>query len=313
MDRNHKRYEGIHPNNLKLLERYELICKNKGLTMSSVAALCNFDLPVFLRYIGDMELKDVDNKVIEDFLAYCSTERENESHGLSRKYNTLNGFFETMMKKDYFPPEFKNPMWKVDRVKERSTIRGYLRYEEVHEMLDYLESINDKRNLAIVSLFFSSAIRLSELHQLNRKDLDFENRRFIIIGKGKKPRSCMFSEYAKDNILEYLATRNDDLEALFISRQRNRLSTKAIQCAIKNAAQRAGIEKNTFPHLLRHSRAMHLLKQGLALNKIQIILGHASVATTQIYARDNMDDVQSIVDSLDTIHTMKEVVRCTTS
>ncbi len=77
------------------------------------------------------------------------------------------------------------------------------------------------------------------------------------------------------------------------------MSKKAIQNLVKNIAKRAGIEKNVFPHLLRHTTAMWLLKNGVELDKIQVILGHSNVSTTQVYARNNIDDVQQLVENLD--------------
>lgn len=283
--------------NERLLQRYAMLCKNKGLTPASIDAIINNDLRLFLDFIGDKNLEDVTNIDIEDFLDYCMNERNNGSAALNRKYTSINTFYETLIRKDYI--NCKNPMYKVDKIKLRKKVRGHLTIEEIQRIFDYIDRVGDLRAGAIFSLFFSSGIRLSELYSLNRDSLDFERRQFKVIGKGQKERICIFSEDAKNRILKYLESRTDDNPALFISREGNRMSKKAIQNLVKNIAKRAGIEKNIFPHLLRHTTAMWLLKNGVELDKIQVILGHSNVSTTQVYARNNIDDVQQLVENLD--------------
>lgn len=109
----------------------------------------------------------------------------------------------------------------------------------------------------------------------------------------------MFSKDASMKVLRYIENRTDDNKALFITSKGNRLSPKTIQDYLKRLGLRAGVEQNVHPHLFRHGRAMQLLKAGASLETIQRILGHESIATTQIYAHMNFDSVQSTVDEID--------------
>jgi len=283
----------INSENQKLLDRYIMICKNKGLTPNSINAI-GVDLKLFLEFIGNKHIKNVTHIDCDDFLMYCMNSRDNHDWALARKHTSINMFFKTLIKKDYL--EIKNPMDKVDQIKVRKRQRGHLTTEEVQQVFHYLEENKIYRELALFSLLFSSGIRLSELYQLNRSSLNFETKRFSVIGKGEKERTCIFSEYAKQNILKYLETRDDDLEPLFISRQKNRLSRRAIQNTIKNTIKRAGINKEMTTHHIRHSCAMHLLHNDIPLDKIQKVLGHSNISTTQIYAYNTMDDVQDLVE-----------------
>lgn len=283
----------INPKNQKLLDKYLMVCKNKGLTPKSIKAF-KIDISLFLNFIGDKEVLNTTNIDIEDFFFYCLNERHNGDWAMSRKHTSLNGFYTNMIKRDYL--EMKNPLDKVDKAKVRKKQRGHLNDEEMDVVFKYLEKNDKKRDLAIFSLIFASGIRLSELRQLNRDTLDFETKRFKVLGKGEKERICIFDNYAKENILTYLKSRNDDIYALFISRQHNRISERAVQMLIKNNIKRAGINKNMTTHHIRHSCAMHYLRMGMPLNLIQKILGHNSIATTQIYAHDSIDDVQEYLE-----------------
>ena len=281
--------------NQKLLDRYLMLCKSKGLTEETVKAF-TIDLNLFLKFIGNIKLEEVNHFLCEDFLFYCQNERNNKDQAISRKFTTLNNFFKTIIKKDYVT--MMNPFDKLDKPKVRKKQRDHLNEEEVQKIFQYLESKKDLRNLAIFSLLFSSGIRLSELYQLNRHQIDYKTKRFKVMGKGQKERICILDDYAKDNIIKYLDSRDDDLEPLFISRERNRLSKRAIQKMIKDVIKKSGINKNMCTHNLRHSCAMILLQKDMPLNLIQKVLGHNNISTTQIYAHNSMEDVEKFLEDI---------------
>ncbi len=157
------------------------------------------------------------------------------------------------------------------------------------------------RDKAILELFFSTGLRLSELCSLNR-DLDLSKDEFSIRGKGEKVRVVFLSESAKSAIREYLKNRKDMDEPLFIQYSRNtggqrsdlgtsrgptsntnRLTPRSIERIVKYYAIKAGISKKVTPHVIRHSFATDLLSNGADIRSVQMMLGHANIATTQIY------------------------------
>lgn len=286
----------ISDHNTRFLKRYKMHCRNKGLTTRSIGAICDTDLRLFLEYIGDINIEEISHLDCSDFLLYCSDERNNGPKSLNRKFTSVNMFFKTLVKQEVIA---KNPMDKLEKPKVRKTLRGHLTIEEYKQLTSYVDDIGDLRGAAIISLFYFSGCRLSEIWQLNRDSLDYRRRRFKVIGKGEKERMCMFSENTAERIKKYLDTREDSLEPLFISRQKNRWSRKSIQDFLKNAGEGAGIKRRVHPHLLRHTRAMALLKLGADLETIQHLLGHESIATTQIYAHSDFDDVQNKIDVID--------------
>ncbi|MFT9498042.1 tyrosine-type recombinase/integrase [Anaerosolibacter sp.] len=284
--------------NQKLLDRYIVHCKNKGLTQESIRAICQNDLRVFLEFIGDKKLSKVTHHDIEDFLIYCSEVRKNGVEAISRKFSSISQFFKVLVNQEA-KGITRNPLDKLDKPKKRKKVRPYLTYEEYEKLIEYVDEENDLRGAALISLMFSSGCRLSEIHQLNIDSLNFSTRRFKVLGKGEKERICFFSEDAKNRIQKYLDSREDVLKALFVSRENRRWSKKSIQDYVKKLGIESGIQKNVHPHLFRHGRAMYLLKQGVALEVIQRLLGHESIATTQIYAHMETDAVQKVIDAVE--------------
>jgi site-specific recombinase XerD len=143
------------------------------------------------------------------------------------------------------------------------------------------------RDRAILELFFSTGLRLSELCSLNR-DLDLSKDEFSIRGKGDKVRVVFLSDRARSAISDYLKARKDFAEPLFVSESFKksadaRLTPKSIQRIVKHYATVAGISKRVTPHVLRHSFATDLLSNGADIRSVQVMLGHANIATTQVY------------------------------
>lgn len=143
------------------------------------------------------------------------------------------------------------------------------------------------RDRAILALFFSTGLRLAELCSLNR-NLDLSKDEFSIRGKGDKVRVVFLSESAKDAIRDYLKKRTDMAEPLFaqLSFKKSsdaRLTPRSIERLVKFYAIKAGISKRVTPHVIRHSFATDLLSNGADIRSVQIMLGHANIATTQVY------------------------------
>lgn len=143
------------------------------------------------------------------------------------------------------------------------------------------------RDRAILELFFSTGLRLSELCSLNR-DIDLSKDEFSIRGKGDKVRVVFLSEKSKDAIRDYLKARKDMAEPLFVNDSFRksadaRLTPRSIQRIVKKYAMLAGIYKRVTPHVLRHSFATDLLSNGADIRSVQMMLGHANIATTQVY------------------------------
>lgn len=287
----------MNQHNLQLLKIYEGIKRTAGCTKRSIEAIVWNDLRLFAEYLGDKNFEEATTLDVEGFFSYCLNERKNELETLARKQASLNAFYKTMIKKEYF--NIKNPLDKIDPIKFNTKPRGYLTKQEFRQLINYLQKQNDLRGLAYVLLSYSSGCRINEIRQLNRDSLDYDKLQFQVLGKGERYRTCIFSQEAGEAVKRYLATRKDNNPALFLSREHKRWSKESIERFLRQAAKEAGIKQRVFPHLLRHTRAMHLLQDGVPLNIIQKILGHKNIGTTQIYAVMAIEQAQQIVQQLD--------------
>ncbi|AKM83914.1 TPA: hypothetical protein DCZ46_01110 [Candidatus Campbellbacteria bacterium] len=148
---------------------------------------------------------------------------------------------------------------------------------------DDLKSLRDK---AILELFFSTGLRVSELCSLN-SDIDLKKDEMPIRGKGEKVRVVFLSEDSKGAVKKYLDNRKDMEDALFVSFSKNgetkRLTPRSIERIVKYYAIKAGISKKVTPHVIRHSFATDLLQNGADLRAVQMMLGHSNISTTQVY------------------------------
>jgi site-specific recombinase XerD len=139
------------------------------------------------------------------------------------------------------------------------------------------------RDVAIMELFYSCGIRLSELAALNVADVDLYTESVRVFGKGRKERVCPVGFPALEAISRYRAAANVHAGALFINKARKRISSRSIWLILKRYLRHTSIPISISPHKLRHSFATHMLDRGADLRSVQALLGHASLSTTQIY------------------------------
>ena len=162
----------------------------------------------------------------------------------------------------------------------------FLRYEELVRLLDAPQgsSFKSLRGRAILELLFSTGLRVSELCRLDREGIDLKKGDFSVRGKGDKIRLVFLSERAKSALKNYLEKRTDMNEPLFVNfRNFSRLTPRSMERLVHYYAIKAGITKKVSPHTLRHSFATDLLENGADIRAVQMLLGHSSITTTQIY------------------------------
>ncbi|MCX6711741.1 MAG: tyrosine-type recombinase/integrase [Candidatus Woesearchaeota archaeon] len=193
----------------------------------------------------------------------------------------------------------KDPTFGIKRPKKEAKIPVVLTKNEVISLINI---INNHKSKLMVSLMYACGLRVSELVNLKTNNLDFNERiGHIKQAKGKKDRVFNIPTFLFDDLkaqVEYQKRNNQ--EYLFTS-SKGRLTSRNLQKIVKNAALRAGIEKQVHCHTLRHSFATHLLENKVDIRKIQELLGHADLSTTQIYthiSREELKKIQSPIDSL---------------
>lgn len=177
----------------------------------------------------------------------------------------------------------------------RNRTPGFLTEDEITLLINTAAKtrgqLRAKRNAAIVSLMYSSGIRVGELVQMNRTDVHYDS--FVARGKGAKDRPCFIDPRARYYINEYLKARRDNNEALFVSDiDKKRLSIGNVQLIFRNIREKADINKRVTPHITRHSFATNFLRNNGNIRYLQEMLGHESLETTQVYAHVEDRDLQ---------------------
>jgi integrase/recombinase XerD len=173
------------------------------------------------------------------------------------------------------------------------------------EVGDILQSIDNgkllgRRDLAILELFYASGLRLSELCNARLENMDLDEGFIRVTGKGNKTRIVPVGGKARVALSDYIKNERAELVKsktsswIFLSVRGGRLSPERVREIVKQRARNAGVEKNVYPHLLRHSFATHLLQNGADLRVIQDMLGHADIATTQIYTHVDQKGLKSM-------------------
>ena len=183
-----------------------------------------------------------------------------------------------------------------------STLPGTLHAEELVKLLESIDPAHPlgRRDLAILELFYSSGLRLSELCKARLETLDFDEGFLRVTGKGGKTRIVRVGRKALAAISDYLANERPALVTkktsshVFLSVRGGALSPDRVRQIVKERAKFAGIDQNVYPHLLRHSFATHLLEGGADLRVIQELLGHADISTTQIYTHVDRQRLKAV-------------------
>lgn len=207
----------------------------------------------------------------------------------------LSSFFKYLIKQG----ELKdNPCSLIKAPKVKRHLPKILTLNEIDVLLDYRP--NDQyelRDSAIAELLFSSGLRVSELVGLDLNDLNHETKEIRVLGKGSKYRIVPVGQKALDKISDYLKIRDEfkpSEDALFLNKFGRRLTTRAVEQNLDKLSVKAGVQTHLNPHKLRHSFATELLQGGADLRSVQEMLGHASLAATQIYTHLDFEHLKSV-------------------
>ena len=268
--------------------------ENYGLYLARFLDLITQDFPEG----ATIKPSDLTPEILRKFRLRLNRFDDNQNHerlsALTQSYHliALRGFLKYLAKRGIhsLDPSL------VDLPRAAKKQVTFLHFDEVERLLAEIpiDTETGLRDRAIIELLFSGGLRVSELCNLNRDSINLARREFMVRGKGKKDRPIFIDQTTADHLEEYLSTRSDTLPALFLNNSSNqnipdtsgdfrRLSPRSIERIIQKYARLAGITKHVTPHTLRHSFATDLLMNGADLRSVQSLLGHANIATTQIY------------------------------
>lgn len=280
----------------------------KNLSPHTVAAYLK-DLEQFQQFLLTAEPGVEREEVSEDIVLIRSFlvslyRRKMKKVSVSRKIASLRAFYNFLLREGKVNI---NPAELLQLPRCEKYIPTVLSVDEMQALLqvEFPADATGARDRAIVELFYSSGIRLSELTGLNREDVQFHDLLVKVRGKGKKERIVPVGAPALSALKEYLRVRpvsavsvasGNDADPLFLNAKGNRISPRDVGRVLQRIVERSGIERKISPHALRHTFATHLLDAGADLRSIQEMLGHSSLSTTQKYTSVSVSRLMEVYD-----------------
>ena len=259
-------------------------------------------------------LKKITLQDIHSFLSYLKNCYSSKPATLARKTASIRVFFKYMCNKT--KRISNNPAQDLETPKLGKRLPKYLTLEQSKDLLETVSNPvnnvghgnhdNSERNFAMITILLNCGVRLSELIGIHISDIDFENNKLNVIGKGNKERTIYLNNACIKAITAYLAVRPrdgvkfDSRDALFLSEQKRRISRRTVQYIVKEELKLTGIEKaNKYSvHKLRHTAATLMYKYGnVDIRALQELLGHESISTTEIYTHVDNEQIRNAVES----------------
>ncbi len=248
----------------------------------------------YLNSYCNKDLLLLDENDIRKFINYLYKSKKS-STTISRHISTYKTFYKFLyknnliLKKDY-------PLSKITYPKKEKKLPKFLYYNELLEIIK--ESSKDKdgiRDRLIIEMLYATGVRISELVNIKLSNIDFKNKKIIVLGKGNKERVVYYGEYAEEVLLEYLNVHiRKDNEYLFLNNRGLQISENGVRYIINNIMKRLSIKTHVTPHVLRHTFATDMLNNGCDIKIVQELLGHASLRSTEIYTHVTNERIKKV-------------------
>jgi integrase/recombinase XerC len=241
-------------------------------------------------------LKDISSPIIRTWLANLKSPENNSAKTINRKISTLKSFFKFLLKQNVVE---QTPMTTIVSPKAGKRLPAFVEQRDMDILFEHVEFSDDhkgKTERLILLLFYSTGMRLSELINLKKSQLDASYSQIKILGKGNKERIVPVSKELIKELENYIAENNflEINEHVFVTERGKQLYPKFVYNLVKkNLTSVTTIEKKS-PHILRHSFATHLMNNGADLNAVKELLGHSSLAATQVYTHNSIEKLKEV-------------------
>ena len=263
----------------------------------------NKDLEKFNEFLEKQKIDNINNidlNIIRNYLVFLHNLKLSKKT-ICRHISTLRTFFKYLTKKNIIK---NNPMLLISNPKVDKTLPKFL-YEQQLDTLLKVPDMNTNegiRDSLIIELFYSTGVRVSELSNLKIKDINFNDKKILILGKGNKERIVLYGDRCSNLLNLYLnksrplLTDNDN-PYLFVGKKKDRLNENGIRIILKKILKSSGLEINLTPHVIRHTFATDLLNNGADLRTVQELLGHENLKTTEIYTHITNERLKQVYRS----------------
>lgn len=259
-----------------------------------VGGFSNRTITMYLCYVKELLLftKKTPDKLsrndVISFMAYKKSQGAKDTT-MALVYSSLHHFLKNFAKSDV--------MEEIKRPKKGRKLPVVMTQDEIKKLLKATKNLKER---LVLMLLYSSGLRVSELTKLKINDLDIEERTAIVRGgKGNKDRLVILSENWASLLNEYIKRRKVKSDYVFCNSLGRPISVDSVQRMVRRTRIKAGINKNITPHSFRHSFATHLLEKGESIRKIQELLGHSNLSTTQIYTSVSKEELKKVKSPLD--------------
>ncbi|MGQ0810844.1 MAG: site-specific tyrosine recombinase XerD [Nitrospiraceae bacterium] len=284
-----------------LIERYWNHLRIEGGLSTHTLEAYRRDLILFRTYLGTQRVQDpasVSRRTLSGFVSFLRR-RALAPASSARCLAALRGFYRFLAREGL---SRGNAMIGVTQPRQSKTLPKTLTEQQIANLLDgqSIRVPEDQRDAAMMELLYATGLRVSELIALRLTDLNLETGYVTATGKGDKQRFVPIGVSAKRKLRGYLSTarglllRNKTSPCVFVTRRGRSLSRQGFWKLLRRRAEAAGITTSISPHMLRHSFATHLLEHGADLRSVQVMLGHANIATTQIYTHVERERLKKI-------------------
>ena len=263
----------------------------------------NYSINTYTSYINDLyyfyifikkDLKKVTFEDVKDYLEHLNLKKEKPS-SVRRKISSLKSFYKFLYKNNYMDKK-DYPLTKVAYPKMEKKLPKFIYYNDLLEIIN--ESTKDKdgvRDRLIIEMLYATGVRVSELINIKINDIDFNNRRIIVLGKGNKERIVYYGEYAEKVLKEYMSTHErKNHNYLFVNSKGGQLTDRGVRYIIDNIMSKLSVKTHVTPHVLRHTFATDMLNNGCDIKVVQELLGHSSLKATEIYTHVTNEHLKKV-------------------
>lgn len=239
----------------------------------------------------DKDLIDLEEKDIRNYIQTLDA----QDSSIKRKISTFKTFYKTMVKEGIIENK-DNPMIRIFSPKVKKGLPKFIYYNDLIKIIDEASnSDNGLRDRLIIELLYATGVRVSELVNIKISDIDFDNNKIRVLGKGNKERIVYFGEYAKDILKQYLENKiNKNNEYLFINAKNEKMSDRSVRYILDCIMKKLSINTHVTPHVLRHTFATDMLNNGCDIKIVQELLGHSSLKATEIYTHVTNEKLKEV-------------------
>lgn len=259
------------------------------------------DLKHFEKFAKDLSdsfsWETVDSDMVRDWME-SMMDKGNSAATVSRRLSALKTFYRFALARRYIESD---PVYSIKGPKKEKPLPQFVKESEMDELLDrqaWGDDYNNVRARTIIILFYETGMRLSELVNLDDKDVNFVTSEIKITGKGNKQRIVPFGDELKNTLLEFRRLRDASVEvktpALVVSDKGTRMSPSKVQDIVRSNLSRVCSLKKKSPHVLRHSFATAMLNHHVGIENLKKLLGHASISTTEIYTHTTFEQLKRV-------------------